>query len=327
MSKLLQTVIISALFLILTGCVSSQDEADSTLSVTASSQEKNETNKDTYLCETEEETVPETKPHDDRYTDSDGQEAIEDNIYNEEAVIHEETVVMGLEDINVHLREIIFAPIINAYALLKQSGLTQIAEEHVCDFSLPAVSQWMLDNHNARELPELVYAMTSFDRHYKYSQLVIGAQDQDGVSIIAIYMYRGFHWQPRAESVTFVGDGVSDITITLEAGPYHYGATVVTTTSRDARGTIEFFRRVSPVIGCGYLDKILTTNVGQRYRLCGHFCFCDEDYFGRDDIECLGRLVTEEEYLERVYRFGTSGHNIGNLFETRDFDLQWRRVF
>jgi hypothetical protein len=230
----------------------------------------------------------------------------------------------------------IFMPIINAFAMLEQSGYA--ASDFVCDSllaiqlewgsftmiadSISEIQRWVIENYDNNELPMLVYALHQItpSNHRERPELFIGIKSNGQVELLAIYVIEAFNHDPaigveRGVRVVFCEPGNDKTTVTAALAEH----SVITSTRRHQDGgTIEHFRILGPGIGCGWLDEIVTFEPRQRYRICfiGPCDFCEDGY----------NRITEEEYLEIIYKYGTAGHNVEVEVEARYVALDWRPV-
>ena len=230
----------------------------------------------------------------------------------------------------------LFMPIIGALAMLEKSGY-ETSDEDFIRVSLSAIQlewgshmtiaeslfdirRWVVNNFDSDELPQLVYALHNISQGGGTPSLFIGIMSNESIEIAAIYVIETFEPAPGAEpkrGVRFVFSSQDNRETTLTAAVE--GHSVITSTWRDSSGKImESFRILGPGIGTGWLDFIATTYSGQRYRVCfiGPCDCCDDGFMG----------ITEEEYLEVIHRFGTSGYDVEADIEARHVVLNWMHV-
>ena len=230
----------------------------------------------------------------------------------------------------------LFMPIIDALAMLEESGY-ETSDEDFIRASLSAIQlewgspitiaeslfdiqRWIVNNFDSDESPQLVYALHDIGQWGGAPSLFIGVKSNESIEIVAIYVIETSQLDSAAElerGVRFVfssqGNDETTLTTAIE------GHSVITSTRRDDNGEMmEYFQILGPGIGVGWLDFIVTTYPQQRYRVCyiGPCDFCDDGF----------TRITEEEYLEVIHRFGTSGYDVETVIEARHVVLNWMQV-
>jgi len=232
----------------------------------------------------------------------------------------------------------LFSPIINAYAKLEQSGYmitdTNLISDSLMEIQLDwgvSVSesllnnkQWIPHNYGWDELPKLMYSMYSMS-NLEHPELLIGVELNGAIEIISIYAIEMFDFRSYTEPDNY-GAGVRNvfgvanqdiINTTLTFSLDGFG--IITTTRHHNTGeTYEYFQIVGTGIGVGWMDMIMTTDSRQRYSVCyiGSCDYCDDGFV----------IITEEEYLEVVRKFGTAGFDVGEVIEARHIDLEWTPI-
>lgn len=234
----------------------------------------------------------------------------------------------------------LFAPIINAYAKLEQSGYI-ITDEELANDSLAEiqlnwgeqVSESLLNNrhwipykYGWDNLPVLMYSLHSMSGfHLDHLELLIGVESNGVIEIISIYVIELFDLRTDDEPDNY-GSGVRNVfsaanrnivstTLTMSTDGY----SVITTTWRgNAEETYEYFQVVGPGIGVGSLDMIKTVNSNQRYSVCyiGPCDFCDDGLI----------KITEMKYIELINKYGTAGYNASENIKARYIHLEWNFI-
>jgi hypothetical protein len=166
-----------------------------------------------------------------------------------------------------------------------------------------------------------LYSMSGFE----LPELLIGVESNGVIEIISIYTIETFDFRSDAEPDNF-GSGVRNVfgvadrdiirtTLTMSSE----GISIITTTWNNAADeTYEYFQITGQGIGVGWMGMIKTTDSRQRYDVCymGPCDYCDNGF----------NRITEEEYLEMIHGFGTTGFDVGEDIEARHINLDWTPI-
>jgi hypothetical protein len=235
----------------------------------------------------------------------------------------------------------LYAPIIDAYARLEQSGFI-LSDEEIINESLVEIEldwgvllsesitenkQWIFSNFDLDELPKLMYSLHDMSNGYRPEspELLVGVEINGIVEIISVYAIERFSVNSDFETDNLDSGvravfGVSNRNIISTALTQHVDgrAVVFSTWHGNVGETYEYFEIVGSAIGVGWLGMVLTVDPQQRFTVCyiGPCDYCDEGY----------NRISEEEYLELIHKFGTEGHDVGGIFEARHVSLEWKPV-
>jgi hypothetical protein len=236
----------------------------------------------------------------------------------------------------------LYTPIITAYAILEDGGFVfndsrdfisdelleiQLEWGGTVSESIMSNWRWIPYSFGWDGLPKLLYSLHDMSGGY-YSdrpELLIGVESNGIIEIISIYTIERYDFINEDEPDNYGSGvravfGVADrniVSTVLTTDTNGFG--VIITTSYGNEGEIyEYFQRVGPGIGVGWLDMIMTVNPQQRYRAC---------YIGPCD-DCVSGYyrISEEEYIEVLEQFGFKGFDVEAAIETRHVNLEWRSV-